>query len=307
MPMDTHDSVSKTDSCLTTTSHTACGACLSAKRTDEFKLTDTQPTTPHRARPITADHNGTTSSSASGSSATVQSPRAHEGSAQKMTNVQFSQVSESSMQRRLSHASNMSPPTGNMSDSWRSPRRPPFNSNGHRPQMFNSATPYMTGIPEYLAVQEMAFRQGQHECNGSSDRIQSSPFSKQFDHVWEEYYKLGATYRKAPAVSPNTGSIPSHKNYAWSVLINPASQDLEHPNGTFDKEWARKICTMALDCMKELIRNVCKHPTDWRKIVCDIPLPIKHAIEAFPDLSAYYGALKRDAHEAMSGRVPLGY
>ncbi|USP79871.1 uncharacterized protein yc1106_07145 [Curvularia clavata] len=307
MLMETYDSVSRTDPCINTTSHTACGARLNANRIDEFKLTDIQPTTPHRARSMTADHNCTASSSASSSSTTIQSPRVHEGSVQKVTNGQLVQVPGLSMQRHTSYASNMSPPTGNMSDSLLSPRRPFFNSNAHQSTMFNSATPSMTGIPEYLAVQEMAFRQGQHDYNGSSDRIPPSPFSKHFDHVWEEYYKLGGAYRRAPAVSPKTDSFPSHENYAWSVLINPATQDLEHPNGTFDREWARKICTMALNCMKELIRNVCKHPNDWRKIVCDIPLPTKHAIEAFPDLSASYGALKRDAHEAMSGRVPLGY
>jgi hypothetical protein len=252
---------------------------------------------------MTTGGNSITSSITSPSVLPMQSQQ-YEGSPQEMIIDKLSQLRGSNMQRRNSHVSQTS-------ENWRSPRRMSFNSSLGPLTMLNPVdaplTPSMNGIPEYLAVQEMAFRQGQHDYNGSRNRIPPSPFSKPFDHVWAEYYKLGAAYGKAPAASPAAASSPSHENFAWTVLINSATQDLERPNGSFDMEWARKICIMSLNCMRELICVVCRRLNDWRKIVCDIPLPVKHAIVSFPDLCEYYETLQRDAHEALSGRVPFGY
>lgn len=262
-----------------------------------------QPTTPHRARRMTADGNGTASVT-SPPSGLVQTPRKYGESPQKMNGNKPGQFRGFDTPRRNSHASHTS-------DNWRSPRRPSFNSSRRSSVMINHADafhgPSLNGIPEYLAVQEMAFRQGQHNQNGSRNRIPPSPFAQHLDSVWEEYYKLGAASGTAPAALPTTASSQSHENFAWAVLINPATQDLEHPNGSFDMEWAYKICVMSLNCMKELIRVVCRRINDWRKIVCDIPAPVKQAILAFPDLCAYYETLQRDAHEAMNGQIPLGY
>ncbi|KAL1793390.1 hypothetical protein ACET3X_008372 [Alternaria dauci] len=155
----------------------------------------------------------------------------------------------------------------------------------------------MTDIPEYLAVQEMAFRQGQYVSGDSPDRVPPSPFAKHFDHVWAQYFKMGVAHGGVPA-TPLIASSPPGDNFAWSILINPATQDLEHPNGSLDMEWARKMCIMSLNCMKELIHAVRERHNDWRKIVCDIPLPVQQAIVAFPDLCEYYAALQHEAHQA---------
>ncbi|EUC43085.1 hypothetical protein COCMIDRAFT_101830 [Bipolaris oryzae ATCC 44560] len=205
--------------------------------------------------------------------------------------------------RRNSHVNHVS-------ETWRSPRDASINSSRGPLTIASPVTSkraFVNGIPEHLAVQEMAFRRGQHDYNGSHDKTPPNPFAKPFDSVWAQYYKLGAAYGKAPATLSTVASPPSQGNFAWSVLINPATQDLEHPNGSVDMEWARTICIMGLKCMRELISIVCRRHNDWRKIVCDIPLPVKHAIVAFPDLCEHYEALLRDAHEALSGRLPMGY
>ncbi|RAR05835.1 hypothetical protein DDE82_003746 [Stemphylium lycopersici] len=262
------------------------------------------PTTPQRARRMAASGSSNTPSIVSPSAARTHIPQQYEGSPQKIKATKISQLQGLDMQRRNSHASQAS-------ENWRSPRRPSFSSSLRSPTMLNPVdvlqTASMSGVPEYLAVQEMAFRQGQHDCNGSRNRVPPSPFGKHFDHVWAQYYKLGAVYGGGPTAMPPAASSPSHENFAWPVLINSATQDLEHPNGSFDIEWTRKVCTMALNCMKELIRVVCRRLNDWRKIVCDIPAPVKHAIVAFPELCEYYEILRRDAHEALSGGAPLGY
>jgi hypothetical protein len=221
-----------------------------------------------------------------------------------MTPRRVSQLQGLDTQRRGSHASQTS-------ENWRSPRRPSFSSDLRAPAMaapadtFNATS--MSGVPEHLAVQELAFRQGQHDGEGARNRIPQSPFAKQFDVLWAEYYQLGAMYGGEPAIRPTAPPAATHNNFAWAVLINPATQDLEHPNGTIDMAWTHKMCAMSLDCMQELIRVVCKRPNDWRKYVCDIPGPAQQAIVAFPDLCEYYEVLKRDAHQALSGGIPAGY
>lgn len=225
----------------------------------------------------------------------MQTPQVHEGSKQNMAHSELNKMPGPNTQPRNPHRHYES-------NTWHAPRRLAFN-----PNLVNAAgMPSMNGIPQYVAMQEMAFRQGQLDHEGPHD-VPPNPFPKQFYHVWVEYYKLGLAYGKAPAASPTATSPTFRENYAWPVLTNPATQDFEHPNGTFDAKWSRQICIMSLNGMKELIRLVCRRPTDWRKIVCDIPRPIKHAIVAFPDLYEYYMVLQHDACEALNGQHPFGY
>lgn len=164
----------------------------------------------------------------------------------------------------------------------------------------------MVGVPEPLAVQELAFRQGQHDHGSSRDRVPANPFAQHFDLIWQESYKLGKVLGGA-SVTPAVPASSSHLNYAWPVLINPYTQDLENPNGSVDLDWTRKICDIALNCMDALIRYVCRRPSEWRKIVCDIPTQVQQALVAFPDLSKRYEILQEAAREAIRGRLPQGY
>jgi hypothetical protein len=166
----------------------------------------------------------------------------------------------------------------------------------------------LTGVPETLAVQEMAFRQGQHDNGSPRDRVPPNPFAQQYDQVWAQYYKLGKEVGGTPPVMSSTAATSSgHQNFPWPVLINPYTQTLERPNGAVDPQWVRKICEMALNCMEALVRMVCKRHGDWRKIVCDIPVPMQQALTQFPDLCRRYDNLKRAAHEALAGGLPNGY
>jgi hypothetical protein len=166
----------------------------------------------------------------------------------------------------------------------------------------------LTGIPEILAVQEMAFRQGQHDNGITRDCLPSSPFAKHFDQVWAQFYVFGKEYGGKPIASLAVSHGPSsHQNFPWSVLINPYTQDLEHPNGAVDAEWVRKVCIIALNCMQALIRTVCTRQGDWRKIVCDVPTQIKQALMGFDDLRQRYESLEQDAREAVAGGLPQGY
>jgi hypothetical protein len=166
----------------------------------------------------------------------------------------------------------------------------------------------LTGVPETLAVQEMAFRQGQHDNGSLRDRVPPNPFAQQYDQVWAQYYKLGKEVGGTPPVMSSTAATSAgHQNFPWPVLINPYTQNLERPNGAVDPQWVRKICEMALNCMEALVRMVCKRHGDWRKIVCDIPVPMQQALHQFPDLCRRYDSLKRAAHEALAGGLPNGY
>jgi hypothetical protein len=244
---------------------------------------------------MTANGNGMTSM-VSPPFASPQATQKYGDSAQMMRSSRFDRFNDPGTQRRSSHSSQAS-------DNWRSSGRSSFNSSRRSSTIANpvdTTPPSMTDVPEFLAVQEMAFRQGQYGSGNSCNRVPPSPFAKHFDHVWAQYFKLGAAYGGAPAAPP-VASSASHDNFAWSVLINSATQDLEHPNGSIDVEWARKICMMSLNCMKELIHVVRERHNDWRKIVCDVPLPVKEAIVAFPDLCEYYEALQHDARQAFGG------
>ncbi|KAJ4380333.1 hypothetical protein N0V86_004644 [Didymella sp. IMI 355093] len=162
----------------------------------------------------------------------------------------------------------------------------------------------LPGVPESVAVQEMAFRQGQRDSASAFAEVPANPFAQQFDQLWTAFYKLGKEYgdRRAP-----TPVNPSQQNFAWTVLINPYTQSLKNPNGSLDPAWTRKMITVALDCMHELVRNTCRRNNGWEKIVADIPLPAQEALVAFPDLAEEYEQLKQDAKEARAGGRPYGY
>ena len=232
-----------------------------------------------------------------------QAAERYGGSPQMPTPRRVSELQGSGRQRSSSNASQMS-------DNWRSPRRPSFTSSLRSPSMLNPTdavnTPSMSGVPEHLAVSGLAYRQGQYDHGGSRNRVPPSPFARHFDDLWAEYYKLGATYGGVTAALPSTASA-SHDNFAWSVLINTATQDLEHPNGTYDMHYVRNICIMGLDSMRKLIEVVCKRHKDWSKTVCDIPAPVQQAIVNFSDLCAQYESLKLEAREALGGGIPVGY
>ncbi|KAI4644009.1 uncharacterized protein J4E78_009791 [Alternaria triticimaculans] len=216
---------------------------------------------------------------------------------QKMAPAKTNHLKGTGSQRGISH-------TGQRSDNWRSSGHASFSKSKRHPStMVNPAPAFprtMTDIPEYLAVQEMAFRQGQYDSGNSRSRVPASPFASLFDQVWERFFQMGAAYGGTPATSPVEPS-PTHENFVWSVLINPATQDLAHLNGSVDMGWAHKMCSMSLNCMEELIRVVRNRPKDWEKIVCDIPFPVKQTIVAFPDLCEYYDALQQEANDAFGG------
>jgi hypothetical protein len=229
-------------------------------------------------------------------------------------------------QRRDSLASQASPSSLNSPGraSFNSPGRASFNSPGRASfnslgrASFNSSlraptmmqgpdTSSLAGVPETLAVQEMAFRQGQRDTGSSLARLPPSPFIKHYDQVWAQYYKFGKAVGGTPVTSTFAGSTASHQNFPWPILINPYTQDLQRPTGVVDSQWARKICEIALNCMEELVRVVCKRQGDWRKTICDVPSQVQQALAGFPDLRARYECLKRDATEAVAGGLPAGY
>jgi hypothetical protein len=162
----------------------------------------------------------------------------------------------------------------------------------------------LAGIPESVAVQEMAFRQGQRDSSSALDNVPANPFAKQFDQLWNVFYKLGKECGGQPTPVPIN---PTRQNFVWPVLINPYTQSLEQPNGSLDPVWTHKMIHIALNCMKELICVTCRRNTGWDKTVADIPLPAQEALVAFPDLAQEYELLKRDAKEARAGGRPYGY
>jgi hypothetical protein len=169
-------------------------------------------------------------------------------------------------------------------------------------------TTALVGIPKVSAVQEMAYRQGQRDRGMPRERAPASPFAEQFDDIWLEFYVMGTLCGAATGTQPTaTANTSGRQRFSWPVLINPYTQDLQHPNGVTDTEWTRKMCAAALNCMVALIRTVCKREKDWNKIVCDVPLQIQVALQDFADLQARYVKLKQDAHEALKGGFPAGY
>jgi hypothetical protein len=206
----------------------------------------------------------------------------------------------------LTHNQRHGSSSSQMSSTARSGRAS-FSSNLRAPTISQDPNaPSLTGVPQVLAVQEMAFRQGQRDHGVPRERLPPSPFAEQFDDVWIEFYVLGRTCGGTPNES-STSNAPSHQNFPWPVLINPYTQDLEHPNGAVDSEWVRKVCNIALNCMAALIGTVCRRQGDWRKTTCDVPAQIKQALLSFDDLRIRYEKLQRDAREASAGGLPAGY
>jgi hypothetical protein len=233
------------------------------------------------------------------------------GSPQKMTPPRrlgmdtqpFSSPQASAMRQRHDSLASQTSPTSRSGSG-----RVSFNSNLRAPTMLQDLNASsLTGIPEILAVQEMAFRQGQHSHGVSLERVPSSPFAKQFDQIWADFYVLGKEFGGTPANSVSVTPASSHQNFSWPILINPYTQDLERPNGAIDAEWVRKICVIALNCMAALIGAVCRRKGEWRKIICDVPAQIQKALTSFEDLRTRYENLKRDAREAVGGGLPVGY
>lgn len=110
----------------------------------------------------------------------------------------------------------------------------------------------------------------------------SPAFAAQYDELWLEYYVLG----RACGGEPKTNVTPAPtgiKNFSCTVLTNPYTQDLENPAGKVDLEWVKKMCGLALGCMAALVATVCKRGRDWKRMVVDIPTPIRDALKYFPD------------------------
>lgn len=164
--------------------------------------------------------------------------------------------------------------------------------------------PSMVAIPEALAVQELAFRQGQSAHKTSQGRIPPSPFAEAFDQLWEEFFELGKSVGGVPMPRPTAPFSISRRNYDWPVLVNPYTQDLACPDGSVDLNWGRQICIISLKCMEALIRTVCKRERDWDKVVCDILQAAQEALGLFPDLRRRYEVLKGHAREVLWERPP---
>ncbi|KAF2876405.1 hypothetical protein BDV95DRAFT_224856 [Massariosphaeria phaeospora] len=162
-------------------------------------------------------------------------------------------------------------------------------------------------IPEYLIVEEFAFRRGQQDRAQERDRVPDNPFDKRHDTVWSQHYSLGKQSTGDPVVIPSTQGFQAGNNFDWPGLINPYTQTPEHPRGTFDPVFVRNNCDSALKGMVMLIEKVCLRGRDWDRLVCDVSPQIAMACEHFPDLADRYKSLKRDANVAMNGGRPLGY
>ncbi|KAH6612731.1 hypothetical protein C7974DRAFT_429206 [Boeremia exigua] len=167
------------------------------------------------------------------------------------------------------------------------------------PQAFSLA-----GVPEAVAVQETAFRQGQRDRSRAINDTPTNPFARKFDQLWTSFHKLGKECSDQHIPTPV--DVSQH-NFDWTVLINPYTQSLQNPRGFLDLAWSYRMIQATLNCMEELIRVICQRHNGWDKIVADIPQPAQEALVAFPDLAQLYERLSRDAKEARAGGRPYGY
>lgn len=172
---------------------------------------------------------------------------------------------------------------------------------------YNPTAPSITGIPEDLSVQEFAYRQGQHDRNSPRDRVPPNPFAKHYDFLWAEAYRQGKLEGGVPIQCPELPSNASHQNFEWPVLINAYTQDLEHPNGSVDLEYAREICEMALGSMESLLQQAYSRIGEWKRLVIDIPNPCHQAMMHFPDLMERYEQLKKASHAAQNPEMRKMY
>lgn len=167
----------------------------------------------------------------------------------------------------------------------------------------------MNGISEAVAVEEFAFRRGQQDRGSVRTRIPKNPFHPVHNQAWELNYLRGKQSKTPAVVSRSNAASPSGKNYAWPILINPYTQNQEHPNGSFDAEWAQDMIIRALDSMAAIISMILKRGKqgEWQRAVCDVPAPVAEALSDYPHLMGRYEKLKRDAQEAIAGGRPQGY
>jgi hypothetical protein len=148
------------------------------------------------------------------------------------------------LSQRRGSAVTQTPPSGRSGGS----SRMSFSSNMRAPSLRQDPnTQSLTGISQILAVQEMAFRQGQHDAGVSRERIPTSPFAMHFNQVWAEFYALGKECGGMPKSSSLslTNAAATHNNFYWPVLINPYTQDLEHPNGAVDTTWVSTVFSLS--------------------------------------------------------------
>ncbi|PSN65369.1 hypothetical protein BS50DRAFT_56907 [Corynespora cassiicola Philippines] len=178
--------------------------------------------------------------------------------------------------------------------------QPTFASDGPVPQT-------MFAVPEEAAVQEFAFRRGQQDRGNPRDRVPHNPFASHFDKVWVKYYLDGKNSTLENKKPLSVSSSPTGANFNWAPLINPYTQDAEHPKGSFDEEYSHGLCESALKGMSHQISLVCKRGKEWDRYVCEIPSPVAQALQHFPELLVRYRSLQRDAREALGGGRPYGY
>jgi hypothetical protein len=156
-------------------------------------------------------------------------------------------------------------------------------------------------VPEHLAVQEFGFRRGQQDRGVGRDRIPINPFAPKFNAEWAKAYMAGKTSRTymagtsskrpagAVAMARSTVSpTPSNPNYQWSPLIDVWTQDPEHPEGTYDEAYTRKMIDSSLNSMASIIAKIADRGRDWDKLVADVPRPVALACQDFPDLAQRY-------------------
>lgn len=179
----------------------------------------------------------------------------------------------------------------------------------HMPQLSNGSkhAQTMKDVPEYLAVQEFAYRQGQTDRSSPRERIPANPFDSKFDELWKAFYQQGK-YSAIPAkILPHAPPSPVGPNYDWSPLIDPYTQTPENPEGIFRLEYSRQVIEGSLNAMRSLIHNILMHGKQWEKIVADIPAPMVSALQHFPDLAYQYHGLRHAAAIAKTGRYPEGF
>lgn len=185
---------------------------------------------------------------------------------------------------------------------------PSLSSGSRIPTTEGSST--LPGVPEKFAVQEFAFRQGQQDHGVVSGHIPPSPFAECFDNVWTEHYLRGKAAGGKPRKASDYPPTPSLQGMdTWSVFVNPYTQDLQNPDGSVDMRYMKGICINAVKAMRTCIVTVCRRKgrDEWKKIVCDVPMQVQHALGAFPELQDEYEQLRADASEALGGGLPMGY
>ncbi|KAF2684735.1 hypothetical protein K458DRAFT_26141 [Lentithecium fluviatile CBS 122367] len=165
----------------------------------------------------------------------------------------------------------------------------------------------MLGVHEFLATEEFGFRCGQQDRGAGRSRRPPNPFDRAHDEVWGAHYTRGLESTTPAVRVVGNPSSPSLPNFQWSPLVNVMTQTPEHPNGSYDPQWARQQCIRALTAMGASIATVLQRGRDWERIVVDVPIPIQEVLLNYPDLLIWYNKLQQDAALAQSGGCPDGY